>query len=51
VSKTVTRLADGTYSVTFTAVPDGTGAATVTIRAKDSAGRTNTTIVRLTVTG
>jgi hypothetical protein len=51
VTKTVTRLADGTYAVTFTAASGLTGVATVTISAKDSGGRTNTTVVRLSVTG
>ena len=51
VTKTVTRLADGSYSVTFTAAAGVSGIATVSVTAKDSGGRTNTTVVRLPVAG
>jgi hypothetical protein len=37
--------------VTFTAASGVAGAATVTISARDSGGRTNTTVVRLSVAG
>jgi len=51
VTKSVTRLADGSYTVTFTSAPGVTGAATLTISAKDSGGRTNTTVIRIPVVG
>jgi flagellar hook assembly protein FlgD len=51
VTKAVTRLADGSYAVTFTAASGVTGVASVTISAKDSGGRTNTTVVRVPVAG
>jgi len=51
VTKSVTRLADGSYTVTFTSAPGVTGAATLTISAKDSGGRTNATVIRIPVVG
>ena len=42
VTKTVTRRSDGSYAVTFTTAAGVTGAASVTISAKDSRGRMNT---------
>lgn len=41
VTKTATRLADGTYTVTFTVVAGTAGVSSVKITAKDSGGRVN----------